>query len=199
MDCGALAPIVMLEVMPRILPSDITTTQAAVWLDQQLFLGKPIYNTGQVLTILGKLRVDIFERVLHEVIAESPCLQLPPRSSPLLFSLTSLDFRDANDPTTDAMRWMQSEMQTAISLEDPALFRFALIQVGVDKSLWFQKYHHIIIDATGRQLLSRRTASRYRAMRFGEPPPSIDAVSPDELVAEERRYLSSNAHEADRS
>jgi nonribosomal peptide synthetase DhbF len=53
------------------------------------------------------------------------------------------------------MSWMQSDMQTAISLEDPALFRFALIQVGEDKRFWFQKYHHIIIDVTGRQLLSR--------------------------------------------
>jgi hypothetical protein len=53
----------MLELMLRILPSDITTTQAAIWLDQQLFPGKPIYNTGQVLTIRGELRVDIFERV----------------------------------------------------------------------------------------------------------------------------------------
>jgi hypothetical protein len=41
-------------------------------------------------------------------------------------------------------------------------------------------------------------ASRYRALRFGEPLPGIDAVFPDELVAEERRYLSSNDHEADR-
>jgi amino acid adenylation domain-containing protein len=188
----------MLELMLRILPSDITTTQAAIWLDQQLFPGKPIYNTGQVLTIRGELRVDIFERALHEVIAESLCLQLPPRSSPAPFNLTLLDFRDEKDPTAAAMRWMQSAMGAAISLDDPALFHFALIQVGVDQSLWFQKYHHIIIDATGRQLLSQRTASRYRALRFGDPLPKIDAVLPDQLVDEERRYLSSHAHEADR-
>ena len=113
--------------MLRILPSDITTTQAAIWLDQQLFPGKPIYNTGQVLTIRGNLRVDLFERALHEAVAESRCLQLSPRSSQAAFNLTLLDFRDEKDPTTAAMRWMQSEMAAAISLDDPALFRFALI------------------------------------------------------------------------
>ena len=54
---------------------------------------------------------------------------------------------------------MRNEMRRVISLEDPALFRFALIRVDNDHTIWFQKYHHIIIDVTGRRLLSARTAS----------------------------------------
>ena len=65
--------------MPLVLPSDISDNQAAIWLDQQLFAGKPIYNTGQVLAIRGDLRVDLFESALRETIAESPGLRLPPR------------------------------------------------------------------------------------------------------------------------
>ena len=41
-------------------------------------------------------------------------------------------------------------------------------------TIWFQKFHHIIVDATGRRVLSERTAHRYRALRFGEPLPAID-------------------------
>jgi hypothetical protein len=74
MDCGARYSHCNVGVDAAYLAPDITTTQAAVWLDQRFFRGKPIYNTGQVLTIRGNLRVDIFERALHEVIAESPCL-----------------------------------------------------------------------------------------------------------------------------
>ena len=77
---------------------------------------------------------------------------------------------------------MRNEMRKVIALEDPALFRFALIRVGDDHTIWFQKYHHIIIDATGRRLLSARTASRYRALRFGEPLPALNAATPDELL-----------------
>ena len=61
--------------MPLVLPSDLSINQAAIWLDQQLFAGKPIYNTGQVLAIRGELRVDLFERALRETIAESPGLR----------------------------------------------------------------------------------------------------------------------------
>jgi hypothetical protein len=84
--------------MPLILPSDLSDIQAAIWLDQQLFAGKPIYNTAQVLAIRGELRVDLFERALRKTIAESPGLRLPPRSGLVAFALTKLDFRDEKNP-----------------------------------------------------------------------------------------------------
>src|SRR6185437_14941635 len=180
------------------LPPDLTATQAAVWLDQQLFVGKPIYNTGQVLTIGGKLRADLFEKALRETIAESPGLLLPPRSVPASFELIRLDFRKEKDPRAAAEAWMREEMGRVIALSDPALFRFALLGISEDQTLWFQKYHHIIIDATGRRLLSARTARRYRALRFGEALPAMDAATPEELLDVERRYSDSSRHEADR-
>ena len=185
--------------MPINLPPDLTATQAALWLDQQLFVGKPIYNTGQVLTIRGGLRVDLFEIALRETIAESPGLRLPPRSAPASLDLALLDFREEENPRATAEEWMRAEMGRVIALDDPALFRFALIRIGEDQTLWFQKYHHIIIDATGRRLLSARTARRYRALRFGEPLPAMDAATPEELLDVERRYSDSSRHEADRS
>ena len=184
--------------MPLVLPSDLSINQAAIWLDQQLFAGKPIYNTGQVLAIRGELRVDLFERALRETIAENPGLRLPQRSGPAPSNLSVLDFRKENDPRATAEQWMRTEMRRPISLDDFALFRFALIRVGDDYTLWLQKYHHIIIDATGRRLISERTARRYRALRFGEPLAALDAATPEELLDTERRYMSSVNHEADR-
>ena len=61
---------------------------------------------------------------------------------------------------------MRTEMRRAIPLEDPALFRFALIRVSDDHTLWFQKFHHIIMDATSRRLLSARTASPLSRVAF---------------------------------
>jgi amino acid adenylation domain-containing protein len=185
--------------MPMILPSDLTATQVAIWLDQQLFIGKPIYNTGQALTIRGRLRVDLFEIALRETVAESPSLRLPPWSSPVPFDLLLLDLRKEGNPLAAAEQWMRIEMGRVIPLEDPALFRFALIRISEDHTLWFQKYHHIIIDATGRRLLSARTARRYRALRFGEPLSAMSAATPDEMLDAERHYNNSSGHEADRS
>ena len=185
--------------MALALPPDLSAAQAAIWLDQQLFPGKPVYNTGQVLTIRGKLRVDLFEIALSETIAESPGLRLPPWSEQVPFDLKVLDFRNEKDPLILAERWMRTEMGRVIPLEDPALFCFALLQVGDDYWLWFQKFHHIIIDATGRRLLSARTACRYRALRFGEPLSVMKAATPGELLDVEQRYMASTIYDADRN
>src|SRR5438105_3449969 len=168
--------------MPLVLPRNLTTTQEAIWLDQQLFPGKPIYNTGQVLSIRGSLQVDIVEQALRETIAESPGLRLPPWNNPVNINLPLLDFRADKDPLAAANQWTQHEMLRVIPVEDSALFRFALLRVGEDHWLWFQKFHHIIIDATGRRLLSERTVRRYRASRFGEALPALDATTPEEQL-----------------
>jgi amino acid adenylation domain-containing protein len=184
--------------MPLVLPPDLTVNQTAVWLDHQLFTGKPVCNTGAALSIRGKLRADLFETALRETVAENPGLQLPPWSGPVPFNLLRLDFRDEKDPLASAEQWMRTEMRRVIPLEDAALFRFALIRVGEEHTLWFQKFHHIIMDATGRQLLSERTARRYRGLRFGEPLPALNTATPKELLDAERHYADSSVHEADR-
>ena len=185
--------------MPIVLPPDLTVPQTAIWLEQQLFAGRPIYNTGQVITIRGDLRVDLFEIALRATVAESPHLQLPPRRGPVPFDMTLLDFRTDSEPQAAADKWMRTEMRKAIPVDGPALFRFALIRIDEDHTLWFQKYHHIIIDATGRRLLCARTAARYRALRFAEPLPAFDAVTPKQVLDAERNYTSSAQHEADRA
>src|ERR1700749_1308738 len=118
--------------MPLVLPSNLSNDQTAIWLDQQLYAGKPIYNTAQVLAIRGELRIDLFERALRDSIAESPGLQLPPRSALGGFALKKLDIRAKENPLPGAEQWIGEEMRQPILLDGPALFRFALIRVGDD-------------------------------------------------------------------
>ena len=185
--------------MPIAVPPDLTAAQALIWLDQQWFPGRPIYNTGGVLAIPGKLQFDLFETALRDTVAESPCLRLPPRTGPVHFDLPLLDFRDRKNPRVEAEQWMRAEMGRPLSLEDPALFRFALIRIGEDQTLWFQKNHHLIIDSVGRQLFHARTAARYRALRFGEPLAAINAATPEEILDRERRYTNSKDYDLDRA
>ena len=152
--------------MRLVLPPDLTAAQSTLWLDQQLFPGKPIYNTGHFLAIQGPLRVDLFEQALRETVEECPGLRLPQWSGPVPFDLALLDFRDEKDPDAAAERWMRAKMREVIPLEDPTLFCFALIRIGEARTLWFLEAHHIVMDATSRRLFCARTAARYRALRF---------------------------------
>ena len=184
--------------MQIVVPPDITSAQAIIWLDQQWFPGRPIHNTGGTLLIQGKLRFDLFETALRDTIAESPCLKFPPRPGPVHFDLPLLDFRGRKEPRAAAEQWMRAEMGRPLSLEDPVLFRFALIRISEDQTLWFQKNHHLIIDSVGRRLLHARTAARYRALRFGEPLAALNPATPEEILDRERRYTNSKDYDADR-
>src|ERR1700685_3166522 len=119
----------MHEISKSGLPSDLTAAQRAIWLDQQFFPDKPVYNTGQILTIYGNLRFDVFETALRNVVAESPWLRVPPRGGPFKFDLPLLDFREEPDPAAAAEQWAQDEMGKTLPLRDPSLFRFALIRI----------------------------------------------------------------------
>ena len=158
----------------------------------------PIYNTGQALTIPGPLRADLLEIALHETIAESPALRLAPERCPIGPALQQHDFRHVPDPHAAAEQWMRSEMDVPFSLDEEALYRFALLRVADHLTIWFQKYHHIIIDATGRWLLSARTATRYRALRLGQTAPELHAATPGDVMNEERHYAQSADHARDR-
>jgi amino acid adenylation domain-containing protein len=180
-------------------PAHLTVAQTAIWLDQQLFGRMPIYNTGQALTIHGPLRADLFEMALHETIAESPALRLAPGRGAIGLALQQHDLRQAPDPHAAAEQWMRTEMAVPFSLDEEALYRFALLRIADDLTIWFQKYHHIIIDATGRWLLSARTATRYRALRLGQTAPELQAATLGDVIDQERDYEQSADHARDRS
>jgi amino acid adenylation domain-containing protein len=181
------------------LPPDLTVAQAGIWLDQCLFPGRPIYNIGGFLAIRGDLHFDLLDAALRQTVAESPSLRLPPRTGALAFDLPVLDFRDRKDSLAAALQWMRAEMARPLSLDDPALFRFALLRIGAEQTLWFLKAHHLIIDAVGCHNLHSRTAARYRVLRFGEPLAAVDSTTPEEILDRERRYAASRDYEVDRA
>src|SRR5690349_6544159 len=83
---------------------------AGIWLEQQYFPGRPIFNTGQVLTIPGLLDLDLFRRALSATVAECPGLSVPPDAPPTGTDLSILDLRRDPDPDAAAQVWMQAEL-----------------------------------------------------------------------------------------
>ncbi|WP_431272444.1 condensation domain-containing protein [Dankookia sp. P2] len=184
--------------MLRDLPAHLSTTQTAAWLEQLFFVGKPIFTIGQRVTIPGPLRPDIFEAALRATVAESPGLRLTLDAPPAPLDLQDHDLRGAEDPDATAAAWMQAALAAPFDLHDPALYRFALLRVADDRIIWFQAYHHIIMDAVGMARLTARAAARYRAMRFGIPLPELRAATPGDLAAAEAAYAATPAYAKDR-
>lgn len=188
-------------------PVALTTSQLAIWVDQALHPGKPIYNTGQILTIDAALDLGRFAQALRLVVAENDALRLRfvERASKVLQRVddevaVGFEFRDFSgegEPEGSAGAWLEDIFWIPLNAMDFPLFRFGLAKVGEARYLWLQKYHHLIIDATGRYLVAARTAAIYDALVAGRDPHAGKKPSFATAVATEEDYLASPRYRLD--
>jgi hypothetical protein len=80
---------------------------------------------------------------------------------------------------------------------DFPLFHFALAKISESHFIWLQKYHHLIIDATGRQLVAARVARIYNALAAGNAPLLTSAPQYRQAKEAENEYLASEQYNAD--
>jgi hypothetical protein len=163
-------------------PFELTAPQMAIWLDQVMHPKRPIYNTGQTLTIRTALDVDRFAAALRRTVAANDSLRLRvfQRGGRVLQEVVApddvefgIDLHDVSaeaDPDAAAAAWIERTFWTPLAPGDFPLFRFAVAKVAPDRFVWLQKYHHLIIDATGRRLVAARAAAIYDALSAGEVP-----------------------------
>ncbi|MEU8778954.1 amino acid adenylation domain-containing protein, partial [Streptomyces sp. NPDC048606] len=190
----------------------LTGAQTGVWYGQRLDPESPVYNVGQYVEINGALDPDLFVTALRWTVAETEALTtrfgedadgVPyqtvwpgPAAGPIV---ATLDHTGQEDPVGVALSLMHRDMATPVDpLRDP-LYVFSLHRVGPDRTLWYQRAHHIALDAFGFSLLSRRTAEVYSALVAGEQPAPNPFGGLSVVTDEEREYRSSERFEADRA
>lgn len=183
----------------------LTAPQLSIWLDQALHPHKPIYNTGQTLEINANLDIDHFLSALRRVVAESDALRLrfykgaEIAQEAVAATDVDVDFRDFSkeaNAETAANEWIDRLFWEPLEPTDFPLFQFALAKLSAERFLWMQKYHHLVIDATGRQIVASRVAAIYDALKQGQkaPPPAnasyrIARNLEDDYLASERYAL----------
>lgn len=185
------------------IPFDLSVSQTAIWLAQQVFPSKAICMVGQALTIPGTLDRTVFEAALNAALAEVPGFQLlhsagqPPLRAASVLSI--VDLRRTPTPEAAAEAWMQAEMGNALTLDSPALCQFALLRIADNRTIWFQKYHHIAVDWKAQRLFCARVAHLYRALRHRTHPAAAAAGTLAEIRQAEQGYRASPAYAADRA
>ena len=182
--------------------------QIPVWLDQSLNPEKPIYITAQTLTLRTALDLDRFAATLNRVVAENDALRLrfvesggevfQQVVSDVFVNLEFCDFSAERHPEAAANDWIEKILRKPLRATDFPLFQFALAKFATDRFIWLQKYHHLIIDGIGRQLVAARVAKVYDALSAGtEPPPAANGTYIAVAKAGEDQYLASDSFAAD--
>ncbi|MEU6704878.1 amino acid adenylation domain-containing protein [Streptomyces wuyuanensis] len=199
----------MTERALRRLP--LTGAQAGVWYGQRLAPDSPVYNVGQYVEIGGAIDAALFEEAVRRTVGECEALTVrfeeDEDGSPWQLTagepytgrvLEVLDHTGAPDPDAAALAWMHADMNRPADPASEPLFAFALHLVAPGRTLWYQRAHHIALDAYSFSLLSRRAAEVYTALVRGEEPAPSPFGPLAAVVEEERAYTGSSRHAEDR-
>lgn len=197
-------------------PTPLLAAQAGILYAQALAPADPGYNTGDRVEIRGPLDPDLFERALRQAVGEAETLRLLVATSPdgtpvqrvpadrehspgTPYPLHRLDLRAAADPRAEAEAWMRADLARPVDLAAGPLVTHALIRIADDCHWWYQRVHHIAVDAYALTLIGRRVADLHTALAAHAEPAPNPFGTLRELVAEEADYRSGDAYDTDRA
>ncbi|WP_327074620.1 amino acid adenylation domain-containing protein [Kitasatospora purpeofusca] len=194
----------------------LLATQAAIWYAQALDPESPVYNTGDAVEITGPLDAGLFESALRRTVDEADALSAvvvtentgaedadPAPRQRLApgrpWTLHHLDLRAEADPEAAAGTWMRADLARPVDLAEGPLFTQALIRLAEDRHWWYQRVHHLAVDAYALTLLTGRVAELYTSLTTGTRPTDRTFATPAEVAAEEAAYRAGPEHAADRA
>ncbi|MEU9117943.1 amino acid adenylation domain-containing protein, partial [Streptomyces sp. NPDC048483] len=188
----------------------LTAAQREIWFaEQRSIAADPAYRIAEYLDIHGAVEPGVFEAALRQVIEETDVLhvrftdsgdgprqvvrEMPP------WQLPYLDVSGERSPHDAALEWMVADRIRHLDLTRDTLFSHALIKLSADRFLWYQSYHHLVMDGFGYARVAQRLAEIYTALAEGRPAGPAGFASLDELVANDADYRTSAAFTADRT
>ncbi|MFF3445422.1 amino acid adenylation domain-containing protein [Streptosporangium sp. NPDC002721] len=187
----------------------LSAAQLGFWFAHHLDGGGAGNTLGEYLELLGTIHFENFVRACHMVIGEADGLgdqfvqgkDGPVRIAidPLDYDLPVFDLTDDPDPEATAMAWMRRDLAEPLDLAVAPLFRFAFFRVAEERTLWYLRGHHIIVDGYGAAVFAARVSEIYNALMAGSPIPPNAFGSADDLAEEDADYRASGRHEADRA
>ncbi|QDL68845.1 non-ribosomal peptide synthetase [Streptomyces malaysiensis subsp. malaysiensis] len=204
----------------RTLRRPVSAAQLGVWVAQQLDPDSPLYNCGAYLEIDGPVDTGVLGEAVQRAVEETEALRsyftedtgpterTDPAEDTRLCQLvvpaepTSLrvrDLRDVADPEAAAHRWMNAEMLKPFDLGHGPLSDQTLLLLADDRSFYFHRYHHAVLDAFGQTVYGARVAALYTALLTGTEPAASGFATLDRVVAEETGYPGSRRHTRDRA
>ncbi|MCF8589039.1 amino acid adenylation domain-containing protein [Gordonia liuliyuniae] len=189
----------------------LNRAQRAIWTAQHLLGDDTPIAIAQCLEIRGALDPDLLVTVVGEVseaLGVSTTRVYVDGAEPYLsieggsgVATERVCVRDADDPDTAAAEAM-AQMSTAPLPPDGPLIRYALIEVGPRKWIFYARAHHLLIDGYGSGLVMRHVAHRYRRAlghqvddaKLPEPQPITVIVEQERAYRDSARRLRDREH-----
>ncbi|WP_041754829.1 non-ribosomal peptide synthetase [Mycetohabitans rhizoxinica] len=184
----------------------LSSAQTEIWLAQQLHSGSPVYNIAQYTVIEGAIDPTVFEAALRQVIDEADSLRLQfveseaglrQRIGSPAWSMPVLNLTAEAESQAVAQAWMRTDYEEPVDLMQGPLFQYALLKVAPKQWIWYQRYHHIMMDGYGAVLIAQRVAQVYSALCAEREPAPCTFGSVLKLLESDAQYRASAQREKD--
>ncbi|GHJ15415.1 hypothetical protein TPA0908_34100 [Micromonospora sp. AKA38] len=183
--------------------------QTGVWLGQEMDPDASLYLWGNYLEIHGAVDVGALVRAITLAVAEAEALHVRfARSAdgpvqvlhpPAPVAPRVIDLDTGQDAIVAVDAYARADLARPVDLTTDTPFAHVVFTAGPNRVFWYQRYHHIAVDAYGASLITRRVAALYTALVSGRTPPPTPFGSLAALVDEEAAYHSSGTRAADRA
>ncbi|MFD6908193.1 amino acid adenylation domain-containing protein [Streptomyces sp. NPDC060077] len=186
-------------------PLPLTGGQSGIWLAQQIEPDGSAYTLAFVLELRGDVDPGRLAASVRRAVEETEALHVrvtagdgEPRQTVVRvpFEVPVLDLRGEPDPRRAATAWMDADRDRPADLAQGPLFAQAVLRLTDDRVLWYQRYHHIVLDGMGVALLTRRAGRIYTD---AGRTPAAPGRALSRLVTADRAYRASAQHRADRA
>ncbi|WP_444944590.1 amino acid adenylation domain-containing protein [Microbulbifer sp. ZKSA006] len=192
--------------------------QVGIWLADQLSESSNAFAVAQYVEIRGAINVTLLTQAIHIGLSEAdtihavyrqeddnPIQQFLPTPEPE--SLNAVDFiqiEDSADPITAAKAVMLDDLQRDLSADSgTCLYRHIIFQLPQGSSeqsfLWYQRYHHLMVDGFSFTALTKRIESIYNALINGASPSSSPFTKFSAVVDEYLNYVGSEKYKQDQT
>jgi enterobactin synthetase component F len=185
----------------------LTVAQRGLWLTQKITPGANL-NIAEAVEICGPIKPEIFQRALHQLVAEAEQLRVRvvesegmPRQIPwpsYSGDFPYIDMSDQEDPRAAIHDWMMRDVMQRVDLAKGPLWASALLKASDDCYFWYQRAHHIVYDGYGGGLVARRLAELYTAYARGTDPQPNCFCKVEAMLEAESSYRSSDRFRRDR-
>ena len=186
----------------------LSSAQSGIWFAQTLAPESAIFNLAEFLEIAGPLDPVIFEEAVRGAVAETDSLHVHfvetdegPRqylSRPTDWEIPFLDLVGDSHPRANAEAWMRGNASRPDDLGRWPFFTIALIRLAPDRFLYYQRFHHIVMDGASLAIFAQRVADRYSALAEGGIPERRRNGSWLDVLDEEADYRRSHRFASDR-
>jgi amino acid adenylation domain-containing protein len=194
----------------------LTNTQQGIWLADQVSEDKSIYTISHCIEINGDINDQYLEKAIRTAIFEADTIHAryldghqqlitTYTADSLPLKIEKLDLTQYKDGREKAFAFMQEDTSRDLPIqsnETLSLQQQCLICIRENEEivwLWYQRYHHIMLDGFSFTALTKRVADIYQALCNQQTITRSPFISVSQVIEEEQSYQKSERYLSDKA